>query len=84
MTAVAYNARAAQEMRSRTAGLEANVRTIHSLAYAIVRSGSADLQVVDERTQRSILNPLIPESTSTEPLTRPPPIWKHSPRFVSA
>ena len=60
VTAVAYNARAAQEMRSRTAGLEANVRTIHSLAYAIVRSGNGDLQVVDERTQRSILNPLIP------------------------
>ena len=60
ITTVAYNARAAQEMRDRMDGLDANIRTIHSLAYAILRLARPDVEVIDERTQREILSRLAP------------------------
>lgn len=60
ITAVAYNAKAAREMTERVDGIQVSMRTIHSLAYAIVRAGKGDVPVIDERQQRSILAPLIP------------------------
>ena len=60
VTAVAYNARAADEMRGRLGSLGAQVRTIHSLAYAIVRADRGTIEVADERRQRAILSELIP------------------------
>lgn len=60
ITTVAYNARAAQEMRDRMSNIGANVRTIHSLAYAILRLAKPGIEVIDERTQRDLLSRLAP------------------------
>ncbi len=60
ITAVAYNAQAAREMADRIEGLSTSVRTIHSLAFAIVRAANGEVTVLSERDQRSILAPLIP------------------------
>lgn len=60
ITAVAYNAKAAREMTERIEGVNSSIRTIHSLAYAIVRASNGDVPVLNEREQRSILAPLIP------------------------
>ncbi|HSK23079.1 MAG TPA: ATP-dependent helicase [Egicoccus sp.] len=58
LTAVAYNTRAAQEMRERTAGTGASIRTLHSLALWICNlDGRRD--VIDERDQRGLLDRLI-------------------------
>jgi DNA helicase II / ATP-dependent DNA helicase PcrA len=60
VTAVAYNTRAAEEMRSRLTDLPpgADVRTIHSLAYAICRA-ERSREVIGEREVRSILDRLV-------------------------
>ncbi len=60
VTALAYNNRAAAEMRDRTRDLDANVRTIHSLGYAIVRDAVPDVRMLDERGQRDLLARLAP------------------------
>lgn len=60
ITTVAYNTRAAQEMRQRLHTVDANVRTIHSLAYAILRLAKPTIEVIDERTQRELLSRLAP------------------------
>ncbi|MEX2504439.1 MAG: ATP-dependent helicase [Egicoccus sp.] len=58
LTAVAYNTRAAQEMRERTAGTGASIRTLHSLALWICNlDGRRD--VINERDQRGLLDKLI-------------------------
>ncbi|MBS3941028.1 MAG: ATP-dependent helicase [Actinobacteria bacterium] len=58
LTAVAYNTRAAQEMRERTAGTGASIRTLHSLALWICNLDSRR-DVIDERDQRTLLDRLI-------------------------
>lgn len=58
VTAVAYNTRAAAEMRDRLSGLRADVRTLHSLGLWICNiEGRRDL--VDERGQRAILERIV-------------------------
>ncbi len=58
VTAVAYNTRAAAEMRARTGELGASIRTLHSLGLWIVRRHERR-EVITERDQRSILDGLI-------------------------
>lgn len=58
LTAVAYNTRAAQEMRERTAGTGASIRTLHSLALWICNLDERR-DVIDERDQRALLDRLI-------------------------
>ncbi len=61
VTAVAYNNRAAAEMRERLAGDSgATVRTIHSLGWAILREARRGVALLDEREVRSRLDPLVP------------------------
>ena len=60
ITTVAYNTRAAQELKNRLDGITVNIRTIHSLAYAILRLAKPGIKVIDERTQREILNRIAP------------------------
>ncbi len=58
ITALAYNTRAAGEMRERTRDLDASIRTLHSLALWI---GNLDerREVVTERDVRAILDGLV-------------------------
>jgi DNA helicase II / ATP-dependent DNA helicase PcrA len=58
VTAVAYNTRAAAEMRERTRDLDASIRTLHSLALWI---GNLDerREVIDEREVRSLLDRMV-------------------------
>jgi DNA helicase II / ATP-dependent DNA helicase PcrA len=58
VTAVAYNTRAAAEMRERTRDLDASIRTLHSLALWI---GNLDdrRDVIDEREVRSLLDRMV-------------------------
>jgi DNA helicase II / ATP-dependent DNA helicase PcrA len=63
VTAVAYNTRAAAELRGRTADLGGrgrgpSIRTLHSLALWICRM-DRDREVIDERQQRAILDRLV-------------------------
>jgi DNA helicase II / ATP-dependent DNA helicase PcrA len=58
VTAVAYNTRAAEELRERTRGLGASIRTIHSLALMICNLDERR-EVIGERDQRAILDRLI-------------------------
>ncbi len=60
VTAVAYNAQAAAELRDRSDASAVSIRTIHSLAFAIVRAVRGQVDVADERRQRAILSSLIP------------------------
>ena len=58
--ALAYNSRAAAEMRERigdTKGLK--VRTIHSLGWEILRQARGDLVLLDERDQRRRLEGMV-------------------------
>jgi DNA helicase II / ATP-dependent DNA helicase PcrA len=58
VTAVAYNTRAAAEMRTRTPGLDASIRTLHSLALWICNLDGRR-EVIDERDQRALLDRLV-------------------------
>ncbi len=58
VTAVAYNTRAAQEMRDRLGDLRANVRTLHSLGLWICNLEQRRT-LIDERQQRAILDRLV-------------------------
>ncbi len=58
VTAVAYNTRAARELRSRTEGLHANIRTVHSLALWICNLDERRT-VIEERDVRGILDRLV-------------------------
>jgi DNA helicase-2/ATP-dependent DNA helicase PcrA len=62
VTALAYNARAAGEMRERTGDLAgAQVRTLHSLGYEILgRAGGQRPRLLDERAARNLLEQLTP------------------------
>lgn len=68
ITAVAYNRRAADEMRERLGATRAEVRTVHSLALSIVRRVEPR-EVIDEREVRSILERLVtvPRVPNTDP-----------------
>lgn len=58
VTTVAYNRKAAEELRQRTAALSPHVRTIHSLALWIC-SMDAEVTVLDEREVRRILDGMV-------------------------
>ncbi len=56
VTAVAYNNRAAAEMRHRIADLpEAQVRTIHALGFEIVRAARPGVGLIGEREARDVI-----------------------------
>lgn len=63
VTAVAYNRRARQELERRTQGLSLTpeIRTIHSLALAILQESRA-LRVIAEPEVRRLLTPLVPQA----------------------
>lgn len=58
VTTVAYNRKAAEELRERTAAFAPHVRTIHSLALWIC-SMDADMTVLDEREVRRVLDGMV-------------------------
>jgi DNA helicase II / ATP-dependent DNA helicase PcrA len=58
VTAVAYNTRAAAEMRTRTRDLDASIRTLHSLALWICNLDERR-EVITERDQRALLDRLV-------------------------
>ena len=60
VTAVAYNNRAAAEMRTRLGREDLHIRTIHSLGWRILRDVRPDARLLDERGVRARLGPLIP------------------------
>lgn len=62
VTALAYNNRAAAEMRARTRDIpEAQVRTLHSFGYEILgRVQRQRPRLLDERQVRNLLQPLVP------------------------
>ena len=77
--AVAYNTRAAAELTERTAGLHANIRTLNSLALAIVNGTGGFVrssletrlrEVITERDVRNILQSIVTVSrrTNTDPM----------------
>ncbi len=60
VTAVAYNKRAAAEMRERLGGdWGASVRTIHSLGWEILREARGEVALLDEREVRARLDPMV-------------------------
>lgn len=65
VTALAYNRRAAEEMRSRAPGV-GNVSTLHALGYRVLR----DKRLIDEREVRTILRGLVdvPQALGQDPL----------------
>ena len=60
VTAVAYNNRAAAQMRERLGRQDVHIRTIHSLGWAIVREALPDARLLDEGEVRGRLRGLIP------------------------
>ena len=62
ITAVAYNNRAAREMRERLGRDDLHIRTIHSLGWAIIRDARPDAVLLDERAVRSRLGAMIPRA----------------------
>ncbi|GMU55781.1 MAG: hypothetical protein AMXMBFR33_49270 [Candidatus Xenobia bacterium] len=69
VTALAYNRRAAEEMRQRTADFQPNVRTLHALGFSILRAHSGP-RLLEEREVRDILRSLIavPQVLGQDPL----------------
>jgi len=60
VTAVAYNRLAAIEMKDRLRGDgRFNIRTIHSLGWAILRMAKPHLRLIDEREQRQRLQSIV-------------------------
>jgi DNA helicase-2/ATP-dependent DNA helicase PcrA len=66
VTAVAFNRRAADELRERTGGLPAHIRTLNALGLAVVNGGGAFAtaggsrrRVIDESEVRRILESLV-------------------------
>lgn len=62
VTAVAYNNRAAEEMRSRLQRPDLQIRTIHSLSWRIVRDVRPDAALLGEREVRGRLQRLLPHT----------------------
>ncbi len=70
ITAVAYNARAAEELRHRLDVDRSMVRTIHSLGWAVVREVHPGVELIDEGEVRNVLGTLVsvPKRANTDPL----------------
>ncbi|NNK91037.1 MAG: UvrD-helicase domain-containing protein, partial [Acidimicrobiia bacterium] len=70
VTAVAYNARAAAELRERTGAPRRVVRTIHSLGWAILGEHRPGLDLIGERDVRGVLGRLVrvPKRANADPL----------------
>ena len=62
VTAVAYNNRAAAEMRERLQRPELQIRTIHSLGWRIVRDRRPDATLLGEREVRGRLQRILPHA----------------------
>ncbi len=62
VTAVAYNNRAAEEMRSRLQRPDLQIRTIHSLGWRIVRDRRPDAALLGEREVRGRLQRILPHT----------------------
>ncbi len=60
VTAVAYNNRAAAQMRERLGRRDLHIRTIHSLGWAIVREALPDVRLLSEGEVRGRLRGLVP------------------------
>ena len=60
VTAVAYNNRAAAEMRDRLPRNDLHIRTVHSLGWAVIRDVHPDAELLDERRVRAHLRRMIP------------------------
>src|SRR5690606_14951944 len=61
VTALAYNRRAAEEMRQRLSGTSANVRTLHAFGYEILgHSRGGRPRLLSEREVRRLLDRLAP------------------------
>lgn len=56
---VAYNARAAAELRDRMGDPRLQIRTIHSLGWEILRQARPGVRLIDEAAQRARLDPLV-------------------------
>lgn len=65
VTAVAYNNRAAREMRERLQRDDLSIRTIHSLGWAIIRDIRPDATLLSEREVRARLGALVPKRPRT-------------------
>jgi len=57
--AVAYNKRAADELRERAGAPKQTVRTVHSLGWAILRDAYPNLSLLGEADQRRLLDELV-------------------------
>ena len=70
VTAVAYNERAAAELRERLGVGKATARTIHSLGWEILRETRPGLELLDERGVRDIVDRLIsiPRRANADPV----------------
>ena len=70
LTAVAYNARAAAELRERLDAERSMVRTIHSLGWAILGDARPGLDLIDEMAVRNLLSGLIsvPRRANADPI----------------
>ncbi len=68
--AVAYNARAAEELRTRLDADRSMVRTIHSLGWAILNDAHPGLELIDEGEVRNVLGSLVsvPRRANADPL----------------
>lgn len=58
--ALAYNTRAAREMRERLGDRRVSVRTIHSIGWEILRDSRGDVRLLEEREVRARLDGLVP------------------------
>ena len=69
LTAVAYNVKAADELRERTAGLRPTIRTLNSLGLFICQMAGS-VKVVEERECRNIVQSLvkIPRKANADPV----------------
>ena len=69
LTAVAYNVKAADELRERTAGLRPTIRTLNSLGLFICQM-AGPVKVVEEREVRNIVQSLvkIPRKANADPV----------------
>ncbi len=61
VTTVAYNKRAAEQLRQRLQRDDLHIRTIHALGWAIIRDVRPDATHLDERAVRSRLANMIPK-----------------------
>ena len=76
LTAVAYNVKAAEELRERTTGLRPTIRTLNSLGLFICQMASSgqrsggSVRVIEEREARNVVQSLvkIPRRTNADPV----------------